>query len=332
MTYLEQAVATVADIPAAIVAFAEARGWTVGGLAPQSEITRPGGGKTFSIAAGGTATRPSVFVTATDGSGMFARIYSPRRNGTQNAPIVLAPTKLHLFGNEAPFTEENPPYVAVAIEFGFNNFRHLYIGNMVKMGDYEGGEIISANQYAEPVNSNTNNPSFTSVYHKYLFSANHAHQTDAGIGAGGVNIEHVDNAQPWRYFDGPTGTINMYTNFNGREVFGGWQDVINSSLASSGIASYSASNILVPVNLYVPVSGGMGSDYRFRPIGHVPGVRLVRMDGIDPGEQIEVANKNWMVFPEFSRDLRQNSPRDNSLGFYWDYETSYLCGLAYAMD
>src|SRR5690606_32591468 len=113
--------------------------------------------------------------------------------------------------------------------------------------------------------------------------------------------------------------------------FGGRADQINSYLAHRGVSSFAAANILTPINLYGSV-GALGANYRFRPFGRPAGVRMVQLDGIEPGAEISVGGKSWKVFPEFARDIRTSIPRGGAGGYYYAYESSWLFGLAYAMD
>lgn len=325
--YQEQAIASMADIASRVLAFADLRGWEVVG----QTLTRPGGGKTFALSSSAGGQGRFLF-TVTDVAvpARLARIGQPRRNGTFNAPIPLAPTKLHLFGNEAP--SDDAPYIGIVVEFGYNVFRHMFIGNINKLGDYTGGEVISSNNWSESYNINTRQIGYSSTGVKYLFSAGHDHAEDWGDAAGGMNVVHADNPAPWRKFDGPSaGANNMLNSLPGDIVFGGWADQINSTLARRGMLDFASANALTPINLYGPRAAD-GNNPRFRPFGHVPGIRLIRMDGIEPGAQIAVGGKTWMVFPEFSRDIRTTTYRERESGYYWEYETSYLLGLAYLMD
>jgi hypothetical protein len=53
------------------------------------------------------------------------------------------------------------------------------------------------------------------------------------------------------------------------------------------------------------------------------------MDGIDPGQAIEVGNAIWRCFPVF----RKSESSFVSRGTFWNAsETSYLVGLAYLED
>ena len=337
MAYSEQAATAVTDIPALIAAFALARGWTVAG----TTLTRPGGGKSFEVTAsiGGTNNRQHrLFVTDVAVPTQRALTQLPWVDGTNGNPFVLTPTKVHLFGNDDPWEEE--PWIAAVIECGFNHYRHVYIGNVAKIGNYTGGEIICANCFSYWWSGSAGTVDYRSGLHKYMFSAHNDASNDfetapTGLSAGGVNVVHANNATPWRRFDGPAFS-NGRLNFAGNEVLGGATDAINSGLVRRGVSDFAGSNILVPVNLFVPDSVNfLGTDARFRPIGFLPGVRMIDMRGIEPGESIQVGNDNWRAFPEFSKRtvtfVGYGTSREDggAGGFYWPHETSYMLGLAY---
>lgn len=331
MAYSEQTATVITDIPALISAFAEARGWTRSG----NTITRPGGGRSFTISAtiGGTNNREHrLFVTDNAAAARRCWTQLPWVDGVSGNPFVLVPTKVHLFGNDDPWDEE--PWIAAVIECGYNHYRHVYIGNIAKLGNYTGGEIICANLFQFTYSGGSGSVSYESDNNQYLFSARHERTSAANDAVGGANIVHADNANPWRIFNGPAST-NSGTSFNGTEILGGAMDAINSGLVRRGLSDFAGSNILVPVNLYVPDSTNFGSDVRFRPVGFCPGVRMVDMRGLEPGESIQVGNQDWRVFPEFSKRSAQSigygtsRPDGGAGGYYPPYETSYMVGLAY---
>jgi hypothetical protein len=212
---------------------------------------------------------------------------------------------------------------------------------MDKIGNYTGGEIISANMFSRNLYFSSaggtlsyGTGSNSSPEHMYLFSGRcYQSNMPTGKGCGGVNLVHADNATDYRYFDCPVATYGR-TQFVGTEVFGGNADNVNGSYVKRGLSDYAGSNILVPAQLYVPESTLVGADVRFRPIGYPAGARLVNMTGLDPGEAMTVGTDTWYCFPEFSKQTETTTPYGtyNADGFYYPYETSYMLGLAYAAE
>ena len=337
MAYSEQITTTVTDIPGLIANFALARGWTVSG----TTITRPGGGKSFEITAsvGGKNNRDRLVYVRDTAAPTTNYVYTamPWINGVYENPIVKNPTKVHLLGNDAPYDPE--PWIACVVECGYNLYRHIYIGNVVKAGDYTGGELISANMFNRDVrfagasgnDSYYANQGSQDPPHRYLFSGRFNHNSmPAGAGNGGVNVVHADNATPFRRFD-LVGETYIRTGFTGNEVFGGNADTVSGGLVLRGLSDYAGSNILVPVNLFIVNSLLIGSNSKFHPIGYAAGVRMVNVSGINPGDAITIGSKVWRVFPEFSRQTETTMPfgATNPDGFYYPYETSSMLGLAY---
>lgn len=327
MAYLVQSISGLASLPAAVKAFASSLGWAVGSTLDQ--VTTPSG-TTWEFLVSITATDHRLDIrdianTAT--RAVWTKL--PKTAGTFSAPVIGAATKLHLFGNPAPYAVDGgvAPYVAGVIECGFNSYRHFFIGKTVKIGDYTGGDLLSAN-YFNADNLSASSMSVFSESNKYLFSARHRAASGSGpvLGnSGGVLLSHVDNPNPWRRFYGPVGS-GCRLAFVGDEVFGGHMDAVNSGLIRRGVAPYAGANILTPVNLYA--ARGSGVSAVFAPIGHVPNTALIDMRGLEPGAQIDVAGSNWRAFPEFSKQTVTSVLRNN-LGYWWDAESSQNLGMAY---
>ena len=326
MAYNEQIATTVGEVASAILAFATDRGWSVSG----NQITRPGGGLPVTVTSNSNGSTQTVSVSL--GVGQSARAQLPLTGGTRESGNPVQPTKVHLFGNDAPWAEE--PWIAAVIECGYNSYRHIYIGNMEKLGSYTGGEVISTNGYRDSyAGSNGGFTSFVSSNLRYLFSARNQHANSSET-CGGVNIAHPDNLTTWRKFRGPYLSTEK-SSFSGSEVLGGHSDSINSGLLRRSASDFAGSNVLIPVNLFVPDSINNYDDVRFRPIGHCPGVRLADMRDYDPGQSVQVGNVNWRVFPEFSKQQYTSTNYGTSksgggaANYHPDTETSYMLGLAY---
>ena len=179
--YSTQTATDIEDIPALIRAFAADRGWTVNGDA----ITRPGGGIAWTISAEKQSFGYHIIRVYQDGLTGSAERHTftclPRLRGTSGNPQVLTPSKVHLFGNEDPFDgPDSEPFIVCVIECGYNHYRHVYIGGVVKFGDFTGGDCICmnfVNQYywgGSPTNS------WSSDWSKFMFSAKHSANNNSG--------------------------------------------------------------------------------------------------------------------------------------------------------
>lgn len=317
MTYSVQSVANLNDVVAEIVTFAAAHGWTT----TAGSITNPVTGVETSL------TVSAEYLTLQPTGGPPSRFRSPRLNGTYpSSPVVINPTQVHLFANPSPYAPK--PYLAAIVAFGFNDYRHIYIGTLVPAGNYTNGDVVTCNDFSQ---------SYVDLFQvnarsRYLFNAYQAH-VDATTHAGGARITHASNAVEWRKFRVPgVSTLFLSSNYaalDGTDVFGGNGDGINDGMAHRAKASFASGRIMVPVNLFCS-NGANGANYRIRPLGYVAGVRLVNMEGIAPEQQLQISSDNWRAFPEFSK--RSDPFLDwSELGTtkFWPYEFSGYFGLAY---
>lgn len=318
MAYTESAISAITDAPALIRSFASSAGWTVDG---SGNITRPGGGQSFSVGAnynGPNNQNGDLYFIRNDDTTKIAYARGPRLNGVSaNAPFVPAPTKLHCIGGTVP-----EAYLGVVVEYGFNLYRHLYLGNMVKLGSYTGGEVFSANNHYDwGVSFNYSFDAYIENNMRYLFSANNLEGVNF---AGGVHVVHADNPVPWRSFSGLAG-LQPATFPANWMVLGGLKDSVNDHYTNYASSTFSGAAILVPINLWCPKTNSGGATL-YAPIGHPAGVRMLRMDGLTPGQSVEVGNKIWRIFPEFRKLETSFIPR----GTFWNaYESSGVFGLAY---
>ena len=304
---------TMAEIATAIVGFAGDRG-----IPTTGNTLTMAGAEPFTVSGLGTSLTVSVTI---DSVVRVAEIHQPERKGTENAPVRLAPTRTFLFGG--------PDWIAAAVEFSFNQFRHIYLGKMERYGDWTGGEIIAANHFSadRPFNQPSGERSAFDIKHHYLFSAlTEPLRLDgvpifhSGTG-GGVNIEHADNDEQWRTFFTESGTPDTC-------VLGGAGDIISSTLVKAGIADYAAGNLLTPITLYAPDSARAD---RLRPIGHVAGARMIDMRNLDPGQHFFIGADEWVAFPEFGKNGDVTTWGGAGGGFYTSRDTSGMQGLAYPM-
>jgi hypothetical protein len=315
--YQEFNVSLMSQVPGVITGFATSNG-----------ITLPA---TISYVEGGTnAQNKRVHATRSGDDGAYAFIEAPRLNGTVAAAISTPPTKVHCIGGTTPVH-----WMCAIVEFGYNLYRHLYLGNMEKLGNYTGGEVISASNFATH-QASPNSPSYSISYvdNQSLFNAIQSFAPNVVVGgntvssAGGVKVTHADNPISFRKFRHSNIGSTPTTNFIGDEVFGGYGDSVNDGMLARAKSSFAGAAILVPINLYVSRTPA-GVDVRFTPIGRPSGARLVRMDGLDPGSQIEVGNKLWRVWPM----IRKSTSKTVGKGTAWPAdETSYLVGMAYLED
>jgi hypothetical protein len=314
MTYTIEPVSNITEIPALISDFAVARGWSSSG---DGIITHPLTGRTYTITAGSR-----LVTVACTGTSITAVAKMPYVGA--GSPVEYDPTQVHIFGNNSPYdSPDTEPFIAFVVECGYNRYRHFYIGSIVKAGNYTDGDLFSCNNHSEYFTS-VSTLDITSSRQRYMFRG-YCNATRAG---GGARIVHAANATTWRDFAGPIdGGDPFEETMDGTEVYGGNMDGVNDGRVYRGSVNFGAAQLLVPVSLYVS-KGDLGADYRFIPVGHASGVRLVDMVNLTPGQQCMIGGDAWRVFPEFRKSTARTVSKVTSPD-HWSEETSYYLGLAY---
>lgn len=327
MAYSVQTVSAMTDIPAAVASVAIAQGWTVDTTNPNQPIfTLPATTSKINWQLSATVSGQDHTLTWTaNGSAIptsTGNTRSPKLAPTSGSTAVVPlPTKVHVFISPATPAIASP-YLALAIEYNSNQFRHLYLGVMEALGNYTGGEVVSGMQ--GPLSSYGASIEFDDYTRvQYLFGSRSACWSNTQCG--GVRVTHADNPNEWRKFLGfSTGTI---TSFPANSALGGFRDALNDGYLANGECNFAGSNPLVPMNLYCPkaVTGNMN----FVPIGRPPAIRLVNMRNLEPGASIAIGGVNWRVFPAMRKATQLTMPNASSNGNWRTYETSYYVGYAY---
>lgn len=331
MAYQEYAITSLSEIPNLFTQFAQGLGWQVS-YSPEYRFRIPDDPTAVNwriYANESDAQHKYLFIDAPDESEqMRGGIRSPRLAPMPSGGVYTpsTPTKLHMLGGF-----DGAPWLVAIIEYGFNSYRHLYVGYMEKIGDYTGGEVVCGCDflpyYVSSSQSATRSPYHYSYdyMHKYLFSWYNNMPSDW---AGGVRINHPDNPNAYRTFR--SGNVSYVgwgnTPYPVTGVIGGFRDGVNDGYLARANVSYAGSVILVPINLYVGAEGNW-----LIPIGRPAGVRMVNMRNIEPGASITIANDTWRCFPMFRKTDYSNGP-PLVISNNWRViaeESSYVIGYAY---
>lgn len=328
--YQQEAITNVNEIPELLATFAGVVGFTASSpSAGVALLARPGDDLVWSLASptsGALEVRyagddsNSAFEDSNSAFNYFSDNYCRMESPTlyQGASDVLQlPTAVHMFGALLP-----EPYLHVAIAYGANLFRHLYIGSVEKIGTYTRGNIVSATWGPGLINSSPSYDEFSDM--KYLFQGSN----DAALKqyTGGVFVDDPANAKPWRSFYG-TFTNNIAT-FEVDTAIGGFGDSVNDGYLARSQSPFAGETILTPINMYVPQP--IVGDRTFVPIGRVSGIRLVSMQNLDPASEIVVGGIRWMVFPSHSRRIEKDMVKGGAafVTHGVTFESSYWVGYA----
>lgn len=328
MGYQEHTVTSMTEIPVLVADFAEDLGWDRSGLVlrhPDFGGLGVPGGLTFTLSA--TSIAVSV-ACAAPGNQAFVR--QPILADAGNpAGYNVDPTKLMLIGMMTP-----EPYIAVVIQFGYNLYRHLYLGFMEKFGDYTGGEVIAGHNGPMITQNASSRSWLDNRITQPLFRGQRSDITNR-VNCGGVHIEHADNTATWRYFrtvDVVLSTFRPDDMYDGAEAIGGFGDSYNDMFVARGVNALAGASILSPINLFttLPVT----DDVRYIPIGRPAGVRLINIAGLDPEAVTTIGDETWRSFAALSKRTERSmvSWDGSTSARYRSYETSYNLGYAYRSE
>lgn len=341
------AVASMADIPEAVRAFAQTLGFAQTTVSPTSvTVQHPtyATALTFtvsSLAEGtGASARERLVLTTSAPGGTPAWAESPKLNRTQvsNAAAVTVeqPTKVVLFGQlDGDVSDPGESYIAGVIAYGFNLYRHFYLGYVNKCTDFEGGEIVTGCAFCPSGQSTGWRAYYDGQQCAYPFQGSAV--TDYRVG--GVYTDHPVAVTPWRQFslfkttgsnrrpmqDNDAATINQM-------VMGGFQDDVNDGYMRQGFQPFSGSQILTPINLYIGLASASPAYKSLAPIGHPGGVRLVDIVDLEPEAVFTLGGETWQVFPVFQKSALTSALISSSLATSFRFvpeETSQYVGMAY---
>lgn len=301
MAYSVHAITSITEIPALWAAFASSIGFTVNTSVPSAPtIKHPGyaDGLPFRMQTNVSGMNHDIRVDSATVVTNVSVTRSPILNPTMTAggAAVVLPTKVHFIGSTV-----GEPFLATVVEYGYNLYRHIYVGYMEKSSSYTGGEVISGSNFAAT--------ELSSLITTYQYNADRAvYQPPFSIStnqeAGGVRVVHANSPSAWRrFFASGTGSYTDITGFastsRGVTVMGGWRDGVNTGYANSGQSNFSSSAILAPVNLLI-TKNNAGKTV-FQAIGKVSGARMINIRNIEPAAQVTVGSKDWIVFPTISK-------------------------------
>lgn len=329
MAYAEHNISSLTEVPALVEAFATTVGWDVASgpilRHPDYEGGGPGG-IAFSLAANISGLNHTLTWSSSNPIVLSSAVmYSPIlvTNAAPDTPVTQTPTRLFLVGRLDP-----EPYLAIAVEYGPNLFRHLYLGFMEKIGAYAGGEVISGSG-CRHLAANANYDWWGSNGNRFLFSAS---QTIIARNlSGGVHLDHLDNPAAWRSFRAAgavlSGGIDT-TTFDGGEAIGGFGDGCGDHHVAKGKSAIAGASLLVPINLFASMKP-VSTSTRFVPIGNPAGIRMVNIENMGPVSQVTIGGETWRIFPATRRSSDILVSRPGSTSRYRSNESSHYLGYAY---
>lgn len=357
MSYSVSSITSLNDIPALVKTFADTLGFTTSTVSATSiTVKHPTytGALVFTVAVANTGSgatlRERLAITCSAAGSTPAWCESPKLNKTQGnttaAVSIEQPTKLHLFGmKNGSSSDSGKTYIAGVVEYGFNLYRHFYLGYAEKITAYDGGEIVTGSaQWPVNIDGGTSQSltfdspaASTTVCQAYPFSAANT-SNETNISNGGMYINHAGNAQPWRkFFDAYVWGATFDAAFataGDKIVMGGFRDCVNGGYMAAGKSAYSGAQVLSPINLLI--GKRISSVQYFQAVGRPSGARLVHMEDLDPGSEISIGSAKWRVFPVFSKQSADTITKLSSVSLtntgFPPSNTSQYVGMAYQVS
>ena len=345
MAYAVHEITSISQIPALVGSFATTQGWVV--TNPSTDVftlQRPNDltALIFKISAAISGLFHDLTVSNDSDALIKATTRSPIMNpvqGAGSAASVSLPTKLHLIGRGDGNGKQ--PFIAVVIEFGYNLYRHLYIGMMEKVGTYSGGEIISAaNQWPQAYSSSLVSRITDRYSSMPLFAWDRLWNSAGRPQVGGLRILSPQTPVSWRRFmvNGTTtdssNRVHLFASLS-RDItaFGGLYDGTGAAMALAGRSPYALASMTQACPIYI--TADQGGECRFRMVGYPAGVRVLNIEDIEPNTIFTVGNRQFFATPIFrksaalSHTLAAGTP--SGQGYAPDNGSAYM-GYAYEME
>lgn len=208
---------------------------------------------------------------------------------------------LHLFGfDDDQISGSTCPTIYCVLEYQAGKYRHFCFGNLDKFGDWTGGEFVCGHEWSA-TSSNESDP--TSNGHSVLLDGL---ANDSGTGS---------------ISDGETATLHA-EGLPGQDVLSKWGQVwgdtsqdddrggnprINVAGGCRGSMYTKVFGRFVPSSLtgFIPLMpipawyrrDTSGSNQRFYLLGFMPNVRMVQLRAFNPGEEVQIGDIVWKMFP-----------------------------------
>jgi len=351
MAFTTYTISSLSEVPGAVRAFAASLGFdTEDGSIISFEHPLYSEARAFSVTyqrtgEGTTAERERLILgvagVGSERSGAIVESPKFNINGGSNldALVIQQPTLLRLFGNlDTPAGQPGSSWIGGVIEYGFNLYRHFYLGYVQKVSHFEGGEAVtgSAQWPSSPSSTSTSRRGDDASVSLFPFSMKNNYVDGGG---GGVYVGHPENPTPWRTFYVPLGSStasfdDQFASVGESCVLGGFSDSINTGYMAAGKSPFSGNQILTPINLYI--GHRIEPNQYFRAIGAPAGVRMVHMEDLEPGASVQIGTQNWMVFPVFSKQssfsvFRHGGNPGTNYRFPYMNSSQYA-GMAYLMN
>jgi len=222
---------------------------------------------------------------------------------------------------DAYYFFESDTYMHVVVLTNNNRYRHFGCGLMVQAGSFNGGAYFTGHDHSQnasyignpdsgehmqPYSGYTPN---TGTYQGMWVHGRKATSPETALSG----APHADTK--WYAARNPN-----YTDGDGVEVgelqISGTMANRSASVLSVGPSLFNGFTPLVPINLFInddtPTSPT--TPEQIYPLGSVPDVRCVNIQGFTDGQQVTIGSDIWFVFPVSKRGIDVTSPLEERTG------------------
>ncbi|MCK5318165.1 MAG: hypothetical protein KAJ55_09630 [Anaerolineales bacterium] len=211
-------------------------------------------------------------------------------------------TAFFFFENDA-----SPAYVHIVVEVDAGRYRHFGFGEILKIGDWSGGEYCYGHFWSQPT-SQIDNPAVSQ--HTFGMDASATGQTLAATMRVDGYPGEPDPATVWANIVNNTAITND-TAGNPRWIaVGGWRHS-REYAAFSGfeftLATAYKPLFPIPFELWDP----SGTPDLGRRVGFQADVRMCNIANLEPGQIISIAGEDWYFFPWVRKQFLQNNTEES---------------------
>ena len=208
------------------------------------------------------------------------------------------------------FTDSSEEYLHIAIEVIANEFRHIHVGLLDKVGAYDGGQYNCGTQ-ADQSFLRIDDPA--NFQHSYPW-------TKSGNGAGENQLLRVNiDGQAWKNtaaIDNTSAWTPGLRFQNQGDLLDVFMDMRTPSNRSAQPNTFNSTVVLFPIPVYISRSATQRA-----PVGKPFDIRVCNIKNIAPSSEISFGGDDWLIFPFVEKkapDLRDDLP--NSGWLAWAYK------------
>lgn len=308
MAFQSVVVNSAADLKAAIENFAQTNGWTL---------------------ASGVLSKNGCYTALTNPSTSELRIQNARNGLFSGNDIAVRYSRIYNTTWPSSATAymvafSNPDIIWVTINFDVVKFMHLGFGNIVKYGNWNGGQWFHA-QHTSRVGDNnvcslingSQNPYWPGSASECALFWNPQSRDSWN----GYNVENnassIECDIRGRIWEPNAGTDGDYNTI--------WCPRMISPIHQKNPNVFNSQTILTPFQLWIKASDGY-----MQCLGHIDHIRFVKLTNYNPGDRITLGSEQWTLYPWYVHDV--GAPDGSHAQYSSGYNTTGVLGVAVKYD